>query len=67
MKNKKKYDIGSIELVERTKIFGKTQDIHATESESVDAPEFYPINGEMNFSDTQQFNRIAMAGPFTSP
>lgn len=64
MSNKKKYDFGSIELIERKKILPS---VHASEDNDVDAPEFYPINGDADFSDTENFNRIAMAGPFTSP
>ncbi len=67
MKNKKKYDIGSIELVEKSRVFGTKNSVHASEENSVDAPEFYPVDGDVNFADTERFNRIAMAGPFTSP
>ncbi len=64
MSDKKKYDLGSIELVERKK---NHPFIYASIDDDIDAPEFYPINGDADFSDTEKFNRIAMAGPFTSP
>lgn len=65
MNNKKKYEFGSIQIIPAP---APIEDVYALKDEEpVNAPQFYPINGKPDFSDPEKFNRIAMAGPFTSP
>lgn len=67
MKNKKKYVIGSIQIFDVNEYFDFPLNVEASTESSPDAPSYYPFDGEKHFSDFSKFEKVAMAGPFTSP
>lgn len=64
MKNKKKYDLGSLVVVDKADLFKQSFNVHSSDANEADLHEQYPFDENANFTDISQYRRVAMAGPF---